>query len=173
MSLSEAQSPTKRRPGSDAARPQLAPSRTVPSEITVKQPPSAPIWIVPEAGKVLMIEKIGVSGCFPLSIRLAGGPPTPRQDSRFPPAFQWLRSGFHGFQCRSPLRFSSAKARQDAAPPNYAASASTRQNAAFPGRGQRGLEGRVRDGGRTCGIGVGGADRDKRIRLISSPILLG
>ena len=42
MSLSEAQSPTKRQPGSDAERPQRAPSRTVPGEITVKQPPSAP-----------------------------------------------------------------------------------------------------------------------------------
>ena len=50
---------------------------------------------------------------------------------------------------------------------------STRQDAASPRRGQRGLEGRVRDGGRACGIGVGGADRNKRIRWISSPILLG
>ena len=51
-----------------------------------------------------IMENIGIFACFPLSIRLAGGPPAPRHSIRLPPAFQWPRSGFHGFQCWHPSR---------------------------------------------------------------------
>ena len=83
-----------------------------------------------------IMENIGISACFPIYSRLAGGPPAPRHPIRFPPAFQCPRSGFHCFQCRHPLRFPSARARQDAAPPRTGPT------------GHRGLWGQWGPGGR-------------------------
>ena len=56
-----------------------------------------------------IMENIGIFACFSHSIRLADGPPALRPPIRIPPAFQWPRSGFHGFQCWHPGHSRAAK----------------------------------------------------------------